>query len=502
MTDHNKYLVKNNLSQQNPKTIVEEVRNEMDATSGGQPPGVGTHSCVINPRLKDAQTVSLSLGGKYGRMFPDLPPLETEPESVMGLGRVASPMDATLPVMDKALENPRIPAGFAIFGQFVAHDITADRSLLAPREELEELRNARVPSLDLECLYGDGPVGNPFLYDADDPDKLLLGINEAGGPTEDLPRNYQGKALVGDPRNDVHLPISQLHLAFLKFHNRVVDWVRGRGTPDDDVFDEARRLVRWHYGWIVAHEFLELTVGEELLTDIEENGMRFYEPEEQAGPPEIPVEFSDAAYRFGHAQISPCYRLNEGSGEVTLFPDCLGGKRVSPGRTIDWSFFFDVPGMRTPQPSRKIVPSLTHALIDLPEQIVGHTEIPEHHSLAVRDLQRGMALGLPSGESVAQEIGAEPLTGEECGLGAGGWEGETPLWYYIFKEAEVRANGEHLGHVGGRIVAEVLLGLLDADPGSYRRQEPSWRPELPSSRPGSFTMADLVVFARAVGAAR
>jgi hypothetical protein len=132
--------------------------------------------------------------------------------------------------------------------------------------------------------------------------------------------------------------------------------------------------------------------------------------------------------------------------------------------------------------------------MDLPEQIVGHTEIPEHHSLAARDLQRGAALSLPSGEAVARAIGAEPLSADECGLGED-WIGETPLWYYILKEAEVRAGGEHLGPVGGRIVTEVLIGLLDADPESYRNTEPGWRPVLPSTEPGRFTMADLLVFA-------
>lgn len=459
---------------------------------------VGAHSCVINPKLKDAQAGRDLPGGKYGRMFPGLPPCEVDAESAVRLGRAASRMDATLPVVDGALENPRIPAGFATLGQFVAHDITADRSLLAPHATPESLRNSRVPRLDLECVYGDGPVGNPFLYDRDDPDRLLLGASAAGGPADDLPRNHQGTALVGDPRNDVHLLISQLHVAFLKFHNRVVDHLREKGTPDGEIFDEARRLVRWHYEWVVVHEFLPLTVGEELLADLETKGRRFYEPGEN---PAIPVEFSDAAYRFGHSQITPTYRLNDASGEATIFPDCLGGRPVPAERAIDWSWFFDVWGSgHAPQPSRKLVASLTHALIELPEQIVGHTEIPEHHSLASRDLQRGAALALPSGEAVARMMGVEPLTAADCGLGPD-WTAETPLWYYIFKEAEVRAAGEHLGPVGGRIVAEVLLGLLDADPDSYRSAEPGWRPELPSSRSGHFTMADLVVFAGGTGEA-
>jgi len=174
----------------------------------------GAHSCVVHPELKDDQPSS----GKYGRMFLRLPPCEVEEEATVGLGRAASRMDSTLPVVDAALENPRIPAGFAIFGQFVAHDITADRSLLAHYAVAGEHQNFRSPRLDLDCLYGDGPVGNLFLHDANDADKLLLGMKAAGEP-DDLPRNHQGVALLEDPRNDVHLLISQLHLVFLRFHN-------------------------------------------------------------------------------------------------------------------------------------------------------------------------------------------------------------------------------------------------------------------------------------------
>ncbi len=154
---------------------------------------VGAHSCVINPRLKDAQAGRDLPDSKYGRMFPGLPPCEVDVESAVGLGRAASRMDATLPVVDGALENPRIPAGFAVLGQFVAHDITADRSLLAPHATPESLRNSRAPRLDLECLYGDGPVGNPFLYDRDDPDRLLLGADAAGGRRTTFPAITRGR---------------------------------------------------------------------------------------------------------------------------------------------------------------------------------------------------------------------------------------------------------------------------------------------------------------------
>ena len=54
----------------------------------------------------------------------------------------------------------------------------------------------------------------------------------------------------------------------------------------------------------------------------------------------------------------------------------------------------------------------------------------------------------------------------------------TPLWYYILAEAKVAAGGLNLGPVGGRIVAETLIGLLRADPTSYLQAHPRFQPFL------------------------
>ena len=124
---------------------------------------------------------------------------------------------------------------------------------------------------------------------------------------------------------------------------------------------------------------------------------------------------------------------------------------------------------------------LAASLIGLPLAITGDVEVEAYHSLAARDLQRGAAIGLPSGEAVARAIGVAPLTRDEAGLGAFGWQGETPLWLYVLREADVRGGGERLGEVGGRLVAEVLLGLLDADPESYRVLAADWEPTLPAA---------------------
>lgn len=462
---------------------------------------MAAHSCLLSPHLKD----DLAADGvsKYGRMFPDLPRLDADEDALLGLGRSGSSLDDAL-VPDAggpATDDATTPAAWPFFGQFIAHDITADRSLLAHHARLGELRNFRRPSLDLECIYGLGPGGAPYLYDVNDLDLFLLGTNDAGLPN-DIPRNVQGVGLVGDKRNDSQMVISQLHLVFLKFHNAAVEFVRGQGgqggqgVPDAGAFAEAQRLTRWHYQWITAHEYLPLTAGAETVRGILDNGPRHYRTRPGESPT-IPVEFADAAYRFGHSQIRARYRLNADVTD-TIFPGCLGGCPVPQAKAIDWRLFFAADPARPPQPAKRIDTKVVHPLIDLPEAITGVVEVADYRSLAVRDLQRAVALDLPSGEEIARAMGETPLTPEQVGLVVGGWRGETPLWYYILKEAEVLRGGEQLGPVGGRIVAEVLIGLIAADPTSYLAQDPDWTPVFPAAQPDTFTMRDLLRFAGVV----
>src|SRR5262249_39021194 len=211
--------------------------------------------------------------------------------------------------------------------------------------------NFRTPRLDLECVYGAGPVGQPYLYDVHDPDKLLIGLSQS--PVGDLPRNEQGLALIGDARNDTHLFISQLHLAFLHFHNRVVDNLRRDGVKAAEIFDRAAQTVRRHYQWIVVHEFLPLTVGEDLMLELLDSGPRICRFEDR---PFIPVEFSDAAYRFGHAQIRDKYDVNDGLRDAPLFPDLVGICRVTPERQVNWKRMFQFGNAAPPQARRRIRP--------------------------------------------------------------------------------------------------------------------------------------------------
>jgi hypothetical protein len=421
-------------------------------------------------------------GGRYRRLFADLPPLVSDERALHELGRPGGPADLGV---DGEAADASVAAGWPFFGQFIAHDITADRSPLGHRADPEQIRNFRTPRANLEGVYGAGPVGSPYLYDGDDPAKLLLG---PGG--HDVPRNQQGIALVGDPRNDLHLFMNQMQVGFIRLHNRLVDRLRDDGVPEGDLFEEARRAATWHYQWVILREFLPTLIGAELTDRFLDFGADFYRPGDD---PYIPFEFADAAYRYGHSQIRQRYQVNQHLAPCPVFPDLIGFCEVPPERRVDWSLLFDVPGRPPAQRAKRIDGRLPESLIALPQTISGVGEADAYASLANRDLQRGQAIGLPSGEAVARALGDEPLSEEQIGLAASGWDGETPLWIYVLKEADALHDGDRLGPVGGRIVGEVLVGIIDADPESFRSVERSWRPTLPSYEPGRFGIADVLL---------
>lgn len=435
----------------------------------GQPRGIRAtvanmqHTHCLSPS-RSSRHVDVS----YARLFPDLPTLTTDESFLLALGRAGGLCDCG-DGEDDAASLGTAAAGWPFFGQFIAHDITADRSALRTHVEASGLRNARSPQLNLECLYGDGPVGHPFLFQRNDPAKLLTG---PGG--RDILRNGEGTAIIGDPRNDSHVLVSQMHLAFVHAHNALVDRSRSQGVPERQLFETAAGALRWHYQTAILKEFLPSLVGDDLVEALLRDGPRFYRPE---GHAYIPLEFADAAYRYGHSQIRHRYTLNGTSKPTQIFPDLIGFGPVTPERRVEWPRLFDAPGWPPAARAKKIDGRLVSALIALPVAVTGDAEVEEFHSLAVRDLERGHAVGLPSGEAIARYLHEEPLTVDEVGTGKAGWRGETPLWYYVLREADVRCDGNRLGPVGAQIVGEVLIGLLDMDPTSVRHTHADWQPE-------------------------
>jgi hypothetical protein len=173
--------------------------------------------------------------------------------------------------------------------------------------------------------------------------------------------------------------------------------------------------------------------------------------------------------------------------------DLRGGRPLTAGLALDWDRFFDLPAPQPPQQAQPIDATVAGPVFDLP--FVTSPEALEH-SLPFRNLRRGVRMGLPGGRQVARHMCVDELSMSDLSLdGLAGHGDDAPLWYYILKEAEVQHGGRHLGDVGGRIVGEVLLGLVAGDPLSYLAVEPCWTPWLPAAEVGDFTIADLLTFA-------
>ncbi len=332
------------------------------------------------------------------------------------------------------------------------------------------------------------------------------------------------QALIGDGRNDENLAVAQTHLAFIKFHNKVADAV----PIGPDQLRESQKIVRQHYQSIVLHDFLPRLVRQDVLDDVLANGRRFLSPGglPDEGRPFMPVEFSVAAYRLGHSMVRNSYEWNSvfnsgGPGPIASMALVFEFSEVSehqglftePTVPSDWiirwnSFhdFTDIPGVDNHaqfNTVRKIDTRLALKLDNLPEfeKKEGEDEVERSlRSLAVRNLLRGMLVGLPSGQDVADAMGATKLTPDQVKTGdheailtAHGLHEETPLWYYILKEAEVFENGDRLGEVGSRILCETFHALLEGSADSILK-ETGWTPSLPSVNSDHFTMADLLLF--------
>jgi hypothetical protein len=263
-------------------------------------------------------------------------------------------------------------------------------------------------------------------------------------------------------------------------------------------------VTTWHYHWLVLHEFLPQVVGKALVDDVLKTGPRLYKPRTLEGF--IPVEFQAAAYRFGHSMVRPSYRANlkgdagnpffamvfDPTGEGQADPVDLRGGARAPRRFIGWQTFFDF-GDGEVKPNKKIDTKISTPLFDLPLGVIASHDTPQ--ALPERNLLRQLTWRLPSGQDIAQAMGLKKLTPTELrDLKPYGFEKSTPLWYYVLREAELRADGLTLGKVGGRIVAEVLIGLIQSDPSSYLAQKPDWTPTL-TAVGSAFRMKDFLTFA-------
>lgn len=469
----------------------------------------------------------------FGYLFRDLQcdpanQLLEDPQTVKDLILLGETM-----VESKVNARPdsKIPSAYTYFSQFVDHDITLEAVTkdvpldgnLQPMQlcEIEEsIKNTRTATLDLDSMYEPALLHGmyyPVPRHPTNPHKLAIGravktqssIHHPPGTDlndSDLPREFFSDdpevdrvAKIGDVRNDQTLMISQMHLAFLRAHNAIVD--QGKS------FHDAAKLLRQHYQWIVIHDFLPRIVDHSLVKDVLSGAIRTYDPPDNAFF--LPLEFTVAAYRFGHSMIRSAYNYNaifEKGIKAELYQLLRAGAlgryyAILESWIIQWDRFVD-GGTNKARP-------IDTQLVDPLSGLVDNQGKPLQFQrrLATRDLLRGYLLRLPTAQAMARALNLPVMTAAELEAVAesansdqktvlrnSGFSSRTPLWFYILAEAAHYNSGEKLGPVGGLIVASVLVGLIRRSQDSILRYE-NWLPTLGEIK-GRFDLSDLFYLAK------
>ena len=415
----------------------------------------------------------------FGRLFPNLPGLSALPEDLRILANLMRDENIRLPAADSKLY-----AGLTYFGQFIDHDITREkRTQLVDKKipNVNSLVNERTSWFDLDSCFGEN---NEFL---NQDGKFDIAINING--VEDLLRNTNGTAIIGDPRNEENLIISQLHLLFLKFYNKIFDEVKFKNSQMflPQLITESKKIFLWHYQYIVITQFLKDITGKYYcrLFDSKTNKPIIHQSIKNLGA-RIPIEFSGAAYRFGHSIVRDGYYLNEQLDLFPLFdpviPDLVGFRSIPSNQKIDWRMFFPMAYTKGFQEWEGIDPFIVKSLFKLPIQVATGEPI-----LPLRTMIRGADVyDLPSGQDLARAMGIEEdeiLAVSKGNLVFQSIDGiapqpdldllnakfgeSTPLFYYILMEAWVYGDSNSLGPLGSAIVGGVMLNLMVLNQDSY-----------------------------------
>jgi hypothetical protein len=446
---------------------------------------------------------------------------------------------------DTAAGTSRIPPVYTYWGQFIDHDITAGTDRAAnlghnmlgadifhdpfdpadPAVVEQNIVNVRLPQLDLDSVYGDGPDDPAtFAEGIYEPDRKRLRVGRnmdiapglapppANDLRRDLPRRPDRSAQVADGRNDENTIIAQLHTAFLRFHNALI--------AQGDDFATARRRATWMYQWLVVNDYLPTITRDGIVDELLYAADTFF-----ANGAFMPLEFSVAGFRFGHSMVRPAYDFNMNLGRAsqdspnapfaalfkfTGLKGDLDGYPQLPSRwIIEWARFTDKHSPFTEREpaangdffparfARKIDTNLALPLTLIPGDGGAMPVLDLAKHLAQRNLLRSYLLSIPVAQHVASWFGLTPLTAAELtpadkpnvaqALASPVFRDKTPLWYYILREAEVQTRGESLGELGSRLVAGTLIGLLKADGNSYLHQHfdpaSAAAPKLPNGKP-------------------
>lgn len=421
----------------------------------------------------------------FNKSFPNLAPLIATQLDLELLAKTMLDVNARGPITGSSL-----PAGYTYFGQFIDHDLTFDNtSVLTAPADLNTLQNTETNLFDLSSVYG---ITNTSLNA-----NGLFNIGKTPNGDDDLPRDANGNAIIADPRNDENLIVSQLHLAFLKFHNKVFTDIKTANPTFTlaQLITQAKQTVVWHYQWLVVHDFLADICGKFFTRIIDANGNLTIHPNIKSMYPNIPIEFTGAIYRFGHSMVRDAYYVNSAFDVFPIFspilppplvsiPDLRGSRPIPASQAIDWSMFFPMPFHKGFQVAENFDNFITESLYNLPIPTVV-AAMP--NILPLRNLIRGtFTYQLPSGQDLATAMGIpaneilkassgnmvfqtlNPLvTATDINHLTTVFGEQTPLFYYILKDNHVNGNGQHLGSLASKFIGDTFLSLLSNDASSY-----------------------------------
>lgn len=456
---------------------------------------------------------------RFNYMFHDLPAYKPDPDDLIKLGKAMTSTAASTPTSDTL-------AGYTYLGQFIDHDLTFNAvEDLTLNGQPVHVKSKRSPSLDLDSLYGLEPelvmqtnLGK-LMYDKP---KLIVGVTDkepSSVPStsfeyfHDLPRHDDSReAALIDPRNDENLAVAQTHLAFIKFHNAMVDHL-SNGVPADELFEKARENVIRHYQRVILDDFLPTLLEPEVVKQMQNEGPTHFllKPTDESF---MPLEFAFAAFRMGHSLVTANYewnrvfRSNRPQPQPALLEDLFvfsgngsfaNHRHLPSNWIIDWTRFFDFSGLNVVSNEPRSKAGVIDAMIE--KRLAKLTPIPNHDetkSLAVRNLLRGLDVGLPAGQDVAKHLGYPVLEPQDFSdlpyfdkLHELGFDELTPLWLYILHEAKFQNGGKHLGFVGSRIVAETFITLIKASRITVLPPGTKWKTPQEETK---FGMANLLAF--------
>ncbi len=452
------------------------------------PHGLTRYDQLLEACLRPEHEQPKPLPSTFGRLFDAN---EVQLEVLTHEKLIAILEEVALDMGKKTDKSGHAAAGMTFFGQFIDHDVTLDAtSALGSRINPANISNVRTPALDLDCVYGAGPEASNFLYGKDEAANFLVYGNSTN-PC-DLARTANGTALIGDFRNDENLIVSTIQANFVALHNilmtealndpAVRDEIRGCAhmgmsanewrdhvPPRHEVFEEVRRFMRMHYQWCVWNEFLPGFVDQACLDEARLNDLF------GADAPIMPVEFSGATYRFGHATTQPDYAVKNGGAQVDMFEILGFGVREE---SVDMATMFDIDGKHA-QKARPVGPTLGEPLTRL-HFIQDQSELrdvditltlPQSQNLPLRNMLRDRyTYKLANGERIVHWFKEHlhrdlPKIEPHAHLKKHGIT-KTPLWLYCLMEADQCGGGKLTG-VGGSITASVFARLLRLDPTTY-----------------------------------